>query len=565
MKKQLLSIIALILCFCTVFVFAACGKKDENESLNGSDKLNDESGESESLEGESGKASDSDGLKDVDAATAETIFSEMKTAYNATLNHKGAYSISTNINNEVSFTEPEGETSLTSKETSKATIIQTADPDSNKLSYTYSSTDQFGTEPATTTTTNTKIYSESGKNYLYVAEGDISAYQLLSSYSLAAQKEDMLIKSAFASDFARGFGDPFAASKAADLKTVTSAVLNEVKTTQKTNYESGMINGTTYEVDQCVATANIVFNKSNGANILKRTITTSLSCKYNGGVFKENITVESLLKTKDGKILSFEITSTRTNEDDLTSGGAYQESHISTITYDFTYSFNSTEYNKIATQTPSEVQSSGDYFEVPVSLVAKGSEITVIVSGTATAEKPVSAILEETVDMLFGDLGTTWYKDASCTTEFSFSSITSIDSLKNLKIYGKTFDIAANEAYAISSSKATANISANYKIVFGNISDENLNSLIDTMQTHYDIDTTETENNIKKIAQYNPIPGYSLKATLDGTELNPADATEESAGEFFWSMQLNGGSIYFIQYTYTITDGCFDFFSFCVE
>ena len=77
MKKQLLSILALILCFCTVFVFASCSKQK------------DDGLDSESL-GESLNNGDEDfdveeGLEDVDAVTAEDIFAQMKAAYKATL------------------------------------------------------------------------------------------------------------------------------------------------------------------------------------------------------------------------------------------------------------------------------------------------------------------------------------------------------------------------------------------------------------------------------------------------------------------------------------------------
>ena len=82
MKKQLLSILALILCFCTVFVFASCGKKNDDDSS--SDSLGESNKESFDVE---------DGLEDVDSVTAEDIFAQMKAAYNATLDYKNAYSL----------------------------------------------------------------------------------------------------------------------------------------------------------------------------------------------------------------------------------------------------------------------------------------------------------------------------------------------------------------------------------------------------------------------------------------------------------------------------------------
>ena len=84
MKKQLLSILALMLCFCTVLTFAACGNKEGNES-DTNDSLDANGEETFDLD---------EGLEDVDPVTAEDIFAQMKAAYKATLDYADAYAIS---------------------------------------------------------------------------------------------------------------------------------------------------------------------------------------------------------------------------------------------------------------------------------------------------------------------------------------------------------------------------------------------------------------------------------------------------------------------------------------
>lgn len=564
MKKRLLSIIAIILCFCTVFVFAACGKKDSNEDMN----PNGDASESDtaSLEGsesdgtkESGKTDDPDGVKDADAATAEAIFTQMKADYNATLGYTGAYAVNTAIKAEQSRTEKNGDVTDSTKDSSDMTIVSTADPAATKYSTAITTKSQAEGEEASTGSQSVKVFADNGKTYKYASENGEGVTQLLSSKGLTSAKNEMLLKNIFAEAFASCLGDPFSASNAANLKTVTNKVLNEVKANTASLYKSGAF-GITYNKADCTATANILINKVDGANVLKRTISYSISLEWNGGTRKENATIESLLKTKDGKILSFETTLTTSAVEEAIAGGTVQENGSSNTKYDFKYAFSSSDYDKITATVPSDVLTMPDFFEAPVTLVIGGNEMPVTVLGVAAAETPISSILQNYLEMALSGKTTTWYKDSSYSTEFDFSTITSADSLKGLKLYAKGVDLDANESIAIAYGTKTANISADYKTVFGNIP---TSETIDTYATTFTgLASDNTEQNIRKVAIYEPNPGYTPTITLNGSALNLSDTTEEPTGELCWEMQVEIGKIYYVKHTYKIENSYFTLNSF---
>lgn len=571
MKKHLLSIIAIILCFCTVLALASCGNKNTEEDINATDENGDAS-DNASLEGsestkadgtkESDKTNDPDGIKDADAATMEAIFTQMKSDYNATVGYTGAYAVNATIKSESITTSKNGDVTDTAKSSSEMINQFTADPSAAKYANTLTSKMESDGADASTDTQSTKIFTDNGKNYVYSSYNGEGEAQLLSSTGLNAIKtETMPIKNTFALEFASCFGDPFSASNASNLKTVTSKILNEVKANTSSLYKSGAY-GTTYDSADCTASADIIINKVDGANVLKRTITYSISLKYNGGTQKEDVTVESLLKTKDGKILEFETTSTRITVEELISGGTTQTDDTSTVTYDFKYAFSSADYDKITTTIPSDVTTMPDFFEAPITIVIGGNEMTVNVMGVISTENPVSDILQDYLIMALSGKTTTWYKDSSYATEFDFSTITSADSLKGLKIYAKGVDLDSNESIAIAYGNITANISADYKTVFGNVP---TSGTIETSATTFTgLDSANTENNIRKVAIYEPIPGYTPTITIDGNALNLNDSTEEPTGELCWEMQVDIGKIYYVKHLYTVGNTYFTLNSFAI-
>ena len=366
MKKQLLSIIAIILCLCTVFALASCGKQNDTDESN-SDSLN---GSDES----SGEFDVEDGLEDVDPSTAEDIFAQMKAAYKATVDYKNGYSLDIKWEEkQTNSGEGKGAESTDTKYVTTETI--TADPSANKAAYILTS--EEGSQEA-------KIFSQGGNNYIYSASKtngqlDFDEYNVLSSYGLAAQNETMLLSYYFGADshFVESFGDPFSASSASDLKTIHTSVINEVKENQKALYEE---NG--YTVKAITARANIIFNKTKDTNILKRTITTSCDLQIDGGTFKNSLTIESVLKTKNGKILSFVSTTTQSTSETIGDSYSSQSEETSSLSYDFTYSMNESVFNSIQTSvSSSEVATAPDYFEIPLTLYINGEEVTIMVRG----------------------------------------------------------------------------------------------------------------------------------------------------------------------------------------
>lgn len=540
MKKQLLSIIALLLCFCTVFVFAACGKNNkENE---GSDSGSDNAGPNSSdISGEL----DID-IPDVDPATAEDIFAQMKADYKATMAHTGAYSIDIEwIENQTDSESGKGASETTSKYISKES--HNADPATGNASAVYLNEEYANNTRLASTTQTRKLYSEGGKNYIFsstVSDGQSAGdtYNALTSYGVAAEKDAMLIANLINAkgDFSESFGDPFTASSASDLKSIHTSVINEIKANQKALYES---NG--YTVKQLTASSDIIFNKSGNTNIFKRTITVISSLQNDGGTYQKNLTVESLLKTENGKLLSFVSASTQSTLENLGESYSHQTNSTSELKYTFNYAMGTKAYNDIKTSTPATVTTAPDYFEAPVTFVINGNEVVMSIIGEADATNTPAAILDKTISDLFADTNIEydgkWYTDAACTKEFNSSSITSIDKLKTMgRLYNSSFSVNGNYALFIDSGKLTVNIPTEYKIVFGNqISESVLNASVSVSEVTAD-------NNITRIS-YMPDAGHNVTITLNKKALTGEDFLEDSDGSAFYEFMFEGGKIYFVQ------------------
>ena len=561
MKKQLLSILALIICLCTVFTFASCSNK--NNAENGSDGSDDATGNGETFDLE-------DGLEDVDPTTAEDIFAQMKTAYKATIDYSNAYAVSIDWVEEQTDTESgKGASATTYKYVTKEKI--TADPAATKFSKSITNEDYEDGKITSSTKQSKKVYSEGGKNYIYssiTSDGQPASesYNTLSTYGLAAEKEAMLMSSLFGigNHFTESFGDPFSASSASDLKTIHNTVINEVKANQKALYEAEG-----YTVKQLNAKADVIFNKNNNTNILKRTITIASTLQNDGGTYQKNLTIESLLKTKDGKILSFTSTSTQTTSENLGSGVVYETKATSSLAYNFTYSMNNNDFNAVKTSTPSSgVTDAPDYFEVPLNLIIAGNEVSILVVGEASADNTVANILENTLNELFADTNIDydgkWYTDAACTKEFNISSVTSIDKLKTIgKLYNAGVKVNGNYSLVIDSGKTTVNMPKNYTIVFGDvIADEVLMATASIV---------EKDNEVLFKVSYMPSAGYETKLTINKVELKynedyeQSDFLEDSDGSYFHEFALDGGKVYFVSRSNVATKTFYTLDSFYVR
>ena len=405
MKKQLLSILALVLCFCTVFVFSSCSKKNNDEELNSEsfgESLNPGDVSDPSLDGDDFDVEE--GLEDVDPVTAEDIFAKMKEAYKATLNYNNAYAI------KVKWTEnqTDSETGKGGEASNYKTVTNktfTADPTTGAAAETLTTENYEGGKKVSTSTQQTKLFNQSSKNYVYTTSKtdgitEYDDYYALSDYGFTTEKESMLLNSFFgaASHFAESLGDPFSASSAENLKTIHTSVINEIKNTQKSNYEA---NGIT--VKQIKADSNIIFNKEDktNTNILKRTITISVEIETEGTKYKSDLTVESLLKTKDGKILSFVSTSTMSTVDTTGDTYKYQTDMTSSLSYDFSYALDKTTYDSIKTTVPtSGVETYPDYFEIPLTFVINGNEVAINVKNDMSENVYVAETLEKTISKI---------------------------------------------------------------------------------------------------------------------------------------------------------------------
>lgn len=568
MKKQLLSIIALILCLCTVFVLASCGKQNDtnesgsdeslNESLNSTDKNGDDKFDVE------------DGLEDVDAVTAEGIFTQMKEAYKNTVDYKNAYTVKVNwTENQTDIEIGKGGEATKSKYVTTETL--TADPTTGKAASILTNEKYENDAKESSETQKAKTFTENNKNYLFsteIADGE-TMYEncdVLSSYGFAAQKNEMLLSSFFGanSHFAESFGDPFSAASASDLKSVNNTVINEVKANQKVFYESQG-----YIVEQIAATANIIINKENTVNILKRTITVSCSLKNETGTETEtlNLTVESLLKSKDGKILSFVSTSTKTSNNKVDNSD-YQTEMTSSLSYDFSYALDSKTYDSIKASAPTTEVVAPDYFSIPLSFYVNGNEVAVNVRGQASDSNSVATILENTINDLFAnpniEYDGKWYTDATCTKEFDINSINSIEKLQNIKkLYNASFKANGNYAIFVDSGKETVNIAKNYNTVFGAYEPE---GILDARAYEVAINDDSAPT-----VSYDPIHGIDVTIKLNGNELkydeNPdlSDFFEQPTGEFTAELIVNGGQIYFINRSNVVTKNIYTLESYFVR
>ena len=564
MKKQLLSILALILCFCTVFVFASCSKQKEgNES------------DSESL-GESINNGDEnfdvgEGLEDVDSTAAETIFAQMKKDYNATLAYKNGYSLSVNWVEDQTDTESgKGGETVNNKIINKETV--TADPSAGKLAVIFEEERHENNKKTSSSTMTNKLFNQNNKNYVYVSSKtdgivEYENYSSLTAYGLEAQKNEMLIGSLFGAEshFAESFGDPFSAASASDLKSVHTSVLNEVKANQKALYEAQG-----YTVKGLTAQADIIFNKTADTNIFKRTISVVTNLQNEGGTYQKNLTVESLLKTKDGKILSFVSTTSQTTVEKVGSSYDHQSDLTSSLSYDFTYSMNNSTYDSIKTSLPAVgVMDAPDYFEAPLTLVVGGNEIAISVIGEINSENTVADVLANTINSIFEDTNIEydgkWYTDAQCTKEFNMSSVTTVEKLNAIgKLYNNGIKVSSNYAFFIDSGKETVNLSKNYITVFGGVYSNSI------LETETIIREYDENNNMFRIS-YEANNGQNVTIKLNGTALkydsdpDKSDFQEESAGEFFHEFTFEGGKIYYINRTNVIDKNYFTLDSFFVR
>jgi hypothetical protein len=568
MKKQFLSILALILCLCTVFVLASCGKQNDtnesgsdeslNESLNSTDKNGDDKYDVE------------DGLKDVDAVTAEGIFTQMKEAYKNTVDYKNAYTVKVNwTENQTDVEIGKGGEATKSKYVTTETL--TADPTTGKAASILTSEKYEDDTKTSSETQKAKTFTENNKNYLFsteITDGE-TMYEIcdaLSSYGFAAQKNEMLLNSFFGanSHFAESFGDPFSAASASDLKSVNNTVINEVKANQKVIYESQG-----YIVEQIAATANIIINKEGAVNILKRTITISCSLKNETGTETQtlNLTVESLLKSKDGKILSFVSTSTKTSNNKVDNSD-YQTEMTSSLSYDFSYALDSKTYDSIKASAPTTEVVAPDYFSIPLSFYVNGNEVAVNVRGQASDSNSVATILENTINDLFAnpniEYDGKWYTDATCTKELNISSINTIEKLQGIKkLYNASFKANGNCAIFVDSGKETVNIAKNYNTVFGAYEPE---GILDAKAYEVAINGDSAPT-----VSYDPIHGVDVTIKLNGNELkydeNPdlSDFFEQPTGEFTAELIVNGGQIYFINRSNVVTKNIYTLESYFVR
>ncbi len=575
MKKQLLSILALILCFCTVFTFASCGKKNDN---------NESDSDSESLgESNDGSFDVEDGLQDVDSVTAEDIFAQMKAAYKATFEHKNAYSLS------VDFVEEQTDTysgSDTDNEKTDNKIVNkeilTVDPATGKAAIIFTDEQYADNKKTATSTQQIKYFNQNNKNYAYssskgaeILEGETTLgneilkyenYNSLSDYGFAAQKDSMLLGKLFGAEshFENSFGRPFDAASASDLKTIYTSVLNEVKAADKARYEAEG-----YTVKSIKANADVIFNKDNDVNIFKRTVTVSSELQDNAGTYQKSLTVESLLKTKDGKILSFVSTTSQTATEKVGDTYNHQADTTSSLSYNLTYSMNDATYNSIKTNLPATgVMDAPDYFESPLTLVVGGNEIAITVIGEMNSENTVADILNGAINEIFADSAITfdgnWYTDAACTKKFDVSSITTIEKLQAVnKLYCNSLKVNSTHALFIDSGKEIVNIPKNYTIVFGSGAQS---SILPTDVTPI---AFSEDNNMYRIS-YTATNPTNVTIKLNGTALkydtdpDKSDIQEESAGEFFHEFVFEGGKIYFINRTNNVDKTSFTLDSFFV-
>ena len=572
MKKQLISILALMLCLCTVLVMASCGGNSSANIESGSDDVNEESSNGGFNGEETFDAGD--GLEDVDTKTAEDIFAQMKNAYKASLGYANAYSVTVEwIENQTNTETGKGADSSTGKTVTKKTL--TADPATGNAAEVLTSEEYSGDTKTSTNVLENKIFSENSKNYLYSSSKtdgqlDYDSYSALSAYGLESEKNAMLLSNFFGagSHFEESFGDPFSAASVSNLKTTYTTVINELKAAEKARYEA-----MGYDKVQVNATSNIIFNTSDGVDMFKRTITLTCNLENAGGTSQTNITVESLLKAKDGKIISFVSNNSKSTVDKTGESYEAQTNSTSSLSYTFDYAMDNAAYSAIKTTLPtSGAETAPDYFEVPLTLVIGGNEVAINVIGEASATQSVSEILTKTLDELFSDSSIEydgkWYTDALCKNEFDASTITSVAKLKEVKkLYNKSFKVSSGSALFIDSATVSSSIDKNYTIVFGtpvlSVTDEFIPVSVreynsaDDLVSYRVIYTADTYNTTIEVNGKKPV--YNAE--------NPdeSEITEEPTGEFVYEFAYDGGKIYFIKRSYVATNSYFTLDSFYVQ
>ncbi|MBQ7948915.1 MAG: hypothetical protein IJ284_04045 [Clostridia bacterium] len=523
MKKKLVSMLALSMCFCVgVSSFAGC--KDGDDSSTGG--------------GGGGNT----------PLTQEQILAKVVEAADASVAYQGAYTI-TMVNKHVgNETSTRGE----EKEEDEGTSVISVDAAAGKMlmknveKETYDGVTETGEQVV-------KYFKEGDKNYSYMKQKQTSTEEGATPFEQEMYSEVSAVAlQSTLGQYSLSSAGYFNIDELGLSGITTIEAYNAAWATVIADSKAAIAAGTNDEESEwykCSGDASYVASctEADGAYLATTTITMSWADEYG----TETATQTSVLTVKDGKIVSMKMTASETeiyyrvyeDENDkygnsVTSDteGAVKITEVDTYEYNvsFNYAFADTEYADVTTTLPTDatqIMPASDYFSKGIKTVINGVDCgTEYLSGTTVEGAMESVYTPNGMDVV-------WYKDAACTQAID-ATLSVTDLLAMDTMYGKA---TAEEGFVLYTYENTevfgADVTDAYKLVFGNM-----------LSSDKELRTASVEGGIYLYKD------SDQTVTVNGTEVTFAEGEEEKQYE------VVAGQTYEVKKTTTYAKADLNFF-----
>ena len=514
MKKKLVSMLALSMCFCVgVSSFAGC--KDGDDSSTGG--------------GGGGNT----------PLTQDQIYDKIVEAAEATMAYTGGYtSTIVDKENESGKTTTAG---VTVQETylSQETTVSSVDTANKKLYMnsveTETTTDEEGVSVTETEEMTGKLFKEGDKYYTYMKQKATSTEEGAETEEgemYAEMSEFSVMLNLRQYSLAENSSEYFSQVNLGDM---TIDAYNAAWATVFTDSKAAVAAGTNDEESdwyQCTADGSNVISCSevDGAYVLSVKMNISVTMGENSMGGTEEMTVTA----KDGKIVSVVTKETYTEtykEGDVTE----TEVELYESTINLSYAFAENDYNAVTTTLPTDpaqIMKQPDYFYGEVDVVINGISNSIYTSGAA-----VEGILGNIAS--YG-MEVVWYTDAACTQALDATTMTLAQFVELDAVYGTA---TAQEGYVLYTNENVtafaADVTDAYKVVFSSM-----------VETEKHLNTAYIDSGID-LSKYRD----NVTITVNGTEVT----FEE--GETWKQYSVEAGQTYAVKKVTTYAKADLNIFS----
>lgn len=544
MKKKLLSVLALSMCFCMgVSSFTGCNGGDESSSAPNSEQQNSEQQNSESQGGEEGGEQGGETQKPL---TQDEILAKILEASEATMAHNGAISFAVEGKEEDITTSSRG----TEKETSEMLAAASVDSATGKM---FMKSVQKEAEGETSEMTM-KYFKEGEKNYSFMqqkqstgVEGEepmvFDMYSEVSEIGLKSAMEELNVMESGYFDIGElGVNESVGieAMNAAYAKVITESKADIEAQADDENSEWYQRNADGSFLLSCA--------EVEGAYVL--TMKMAMTIAYPEG--ETTALREAVLTAKDGKLVSIAITQAETEvyyvvyEDELDEYGEMvikgTEGAVEvTEVYNYemgialAYEFAEADYNAITTTLPTDptqIMPATDTYSKRVQVYINGMDEGLEYCAGETVEDALNGMYVPS------GMDVVWYLDEAC-TQVASATMSAEEFFAMEALYGVA---TAEEGYVLYTEE--------YKDVFGvDVTDE------------YKLVFADMIGNSKHFGAESVNSGFSFyKHEGEVITVNGTEVTFEE--EDYWTdYTIEAGQTYEVVYTTTYMKADLNFFS----